>query len=117
MNRILEAYRARQRRRPADIKAPDGFTLGGLRLVRKDATILFGRSWWKVPDEWIGKNVWVHVVDHLGEKIEAAPPGLHIYDALSEHREQIFRPVRTDRPDAAPGYRRADYKAWASRGA
>lgn len=102
-------------RRDNDIKAPDGFTLGGLRLVRRDGTILFGRSWWKVPDDWIGEKVWVHVVDHLGVKIDVAPPGLYIFDALLNHRDQVLRPERTDRPDAAPGYRSPDHKAWGVR--
>lgn len=99
MNRILEAYRARRNKPSADIKAPDGFTLGGLRLVRKDGTILFSRGWWKVPDEWIGEKVWVHVADCYGIEIEVAPPGIHIYCALLDHREKVIRPKRVEKSE------------------
>lgn len=105
----------RRSRRERDIKAPDGFTLGGLRLVRKDGTILFGRGWWKVPDEWIGQEVWCHVVDMYGVDLDVAPPGYSIFDALMNHRDLVVRPERTERRDAKPAYRRADHKAWADR--
>jgi hypothetical protein len=101
--------------RSADIKAPDGFTLGGLRKVRKDGTILFGRGWWKVPDEWIGEDVWVHVADCYGIELDVAPPGMHIHEALLNHRELVVRPDRTDRRDAKPCFRTSDHKAWTSR--
>lgn len=103
-----------------DIKAPDGFLLGGVRRVRKDGTILFQRGWWKCPDEWIGKDIWVH--EHVDggpfERmvkcgVEAAPPGIHIYEARLKKRSIVLEPA--DRPDARPGYRTAANKAWVER--
>lgn len=91
-----------------DIKAPDGFLLGGLRRVRSDGTILFQRGWWKAPDAWIGQSVWVHDCE---DGIEAAPPGMHIYTARLELKAVFCD--RTERSDAKPCYRNAAHKAWA----
>jgi len=109
-------------RRDNDIKAPDGYTVGGLRLVRKDGTILFNRGWWQAPKEWAGEKVWVHEewkwVSGQGETLvlEVAQPGLHIYEA------KIMRPEpftiicdRTERPDARPANRLKWKKVWANR--
>lgn len=96
-----------------DIKAPDGYLLGGLRRVRRDSTILFQRGWWRAPDAWIGYDVWVHCMDAGAGDLEAAPPGWHIYDARSA--KNTFRLPRTDRDDANPGYRLPAHKAWANR--
>lgn len=107
----------RQRTHPSerDIKAPDGFTLAGLRRVRADGTLLFGRSWWTCPAEWIGMRVWVHVTDCHGAEIEAAPPGVHIYTAQMDLT--TMKLTRADRADAKPVYRRPEHKAWAARSA
>lgn len=96
--------------RENDIKAPDGFLLGGLRRVRADGTILFQRGWWQAPKEWAGKDVWVHDEDG---GLEVAPPGMHIYTAISEGKTVLCQ--RTKRPDAKPGYRKSEHKAWAAR--
>ncbi len=110
------------RGRANDIKAPDGFMLGGLRLVRGDGTILFSRGWWQAPLDWAGEKVWVHErwIGVLGFSsasealfLEVAPPGFHIYEARSRGTTVICE--RTDRPDAKPAFRRADHKAWAAR--
>jgi hypothetical protein len=93
-----------------DIKAPDGFLLGGLRRVRADGTILFQRGWWSAPKEWAGKSVWVHDADG---GIEAAPPGVHIYTAQSKGSAVFCE--RTERGDAKPGYRKPAHKAWHER--
>jgi hypothetical protein len=100
----------RSRRHNFDIKAPDGYTLGGLRLVRSDATVLFQRGWWKTPDGWVGERIWIH---ESHEGVEAAPPGYHIYEAQGK---QIAVPLlRTERPDAERGFRKASSKAWLER--
>lgn len=97
-----------------DIKAPDGYLLGGLRLVRRDGSVLFHRMWWRCPKEWVGERIWVHVDDDMGlDTISAAPPGQHIYRAQSDGEAQTLYPV--ERPDAKPGFRRAAHKAWAGR--
>ena len=106
-----------------DIKAPDGYTLGGLRKVRKDGTILFGRGWWEAPDEWVGEEVWVHEhwtlrssTDGFGGEmlmLEAAPPGEHIYSARRAGTTVLCD--RTKRPDAAPTYRRALHREFAAK--
>jgi hypothetical protein len=104
-----------------DIKAPDGYVLGGLRKVRRDGTILFQRGWWKAPDKWAGEMVWVHEtwvhVPGYGEtlKIEAAHPGLHIYEARYMRPPHTVICERTDRRDAAAGYRKPEHKAWAAK--
>jgi hypothetical protein len=110
-------------RRANDIKAPDGFLLGGLRLVRRDGTILFQRGYWQAPLEWAGEKVWVHEEwvnepghsgrDHL--VLEAAAPGRHIYEARTMSPPHTVLCERTDRPDAKPGYRIPAHKAWATR--
>lgn len=102
-----------------DIKAPDGYLLGGRRLVRKDGTILFQRGYWQAKKDWVGEMVWVH--EHLlshgyGKEtyvLEAAPPGEHIYSARISRTQIICE--RTERPDAKPAFRRAEHKAWAAR--
>jgi len=108
-------------RRDNDIKAPDGYTLGGLRLVRKDGTILFNRGYWQAPVKWAGEKVWVHEewvargsywrAEEIA--LEAANPGLHIYEARSMGHTVICE--RTEKPDAKPVYRSASRKAWAAR--
>lgn len=105
----------RRRSRPRseqDIKAPDGYTLGGMRLVRSDATVLFGRQYWPVPKEWIGERIWVHVADCYGCELEVAPPGQHIYNArLNLNSQIISETVR----EARHCYRRPENRAWAER--
>ena len=103
-----------------DIKAPDGYTLGGLRLVRKGGLILFNRGYWQVPEEFVpafeGEKVWVHedwiYVSGKGETltIEAANPGLHIYEARS--MKMTVTCFGSDKPDARPIARTAARKAW-----
>jgi hypothetical protein len=99
-------------KREADIKAPDGFILGGIRRIRKDGTILFQRGWWRAPAEWIDQDVWVHCSDSGAGDLEIAPPGLHIYTARSQ-RKTVWG-QRTTRKDAQPTFRKADIKAWAA---
>lgn len=97
-----------------DIKAPDGYLLGGLRRVRSDGTVLFARGWWRAPDEWAGEHVWLHVLEGEGifDKIELASPGLHIYEARQMGHTVLAE--RTARDDAAPVFRNPARKAWAS---
>lgn len=114
-----------RRRHDNDIKAPDGYTLGGLRLVRSDATILFNRGWWLAPKAWASQKVWVHeewlnttdtgewCPEHL--VLEAASPGLHIYEARMMKPPHTVICERTERPDARDVYRRPDRKAWIAR--
>lgn len=105
------------RRDNYDIKAPDGYTLGGLRLVRKDGTILFGRGWWQAPTDWAGEKVWVHEEWDVDDKLvlEAAHPGIHIYEARMMQPPYTVFCERTERADARPVYRHPDLKAWAQR--
>jgi hypothetical protein len=105
-------------RRDHDIKAPDGYLLGGQRKVLRDRTILFQRGYWgPVPAEWVGERVWVHEDSDLSWPhegyLDVAPPGLHIYAARVD--QVAVRADRTERPDAKPAYRRADRKAWSAR--
>lgn len=95
-----------------DIKAPDGFLLGGLRRVRSDGTILFQRGWWQAPKEWVGEEVWVHCTDGGAGDLEVAPPGQRIYSAQLAGTTVIA--PRTDRPDAKPGWRRPSHKEWSA---
>lgn len=102
-------------RRDNDIKAPDGFLLGGLRWVRSDGTILFQRGYWQAPKEWAGEKVWVHCNDGgAAGDLDAAPPN---YDSIYRARldQKTVLCPRTDRPDAKLGWRRADKKAWLAR--
>jgi hypothetical protein len=100
--------------RDHDIKAPDGFLLGGQRLVRRGGVILFQRGYYQAPAEWTGDYVWVHCSTDSGAwDIEIAPPGLHIYTARSQRKTVLG--ARTKRPDAKPGFRRPENKAWVSR--
>lgn len=93
-----------------DIKAPDGFLLGGLRKVRDDGTVLFHRGYWQCPKEWAGERIWLHVIDSLIGGVEAAPPGIHIYRAQQSSQAVTLKQI--DRPDAKPGYRNPHHKAW-----
>lgn len=113
--------------RDNDIKAPDGYTLGGLRKVRLDGTILFGRGYWGPVSfkDWIGEKVWVHEEwkqtndggDYVGEHVvlEVANPGLHIYEARSMKPPHTVFLEASGRTDAAPVYSLAHRKAWAAR--
>ena len=112
--------------REHDIKAPDGYLLGGLRSVRRDGTILFHRMFWTAPKEWAGARVWVHVTDGMAlNTIDAARPGLHIYEARAmtstctvgqkSDPTACIELLPQDRPDAKPGYRSAHMKAWVNR--
>lgn len=101
-------------REAADIKAPDGFLLGGERIVRQDGTILFQRGWWQAPKEWAGEYVQVHCTDSGAGDLEVAPPGYHSIYAAQMDLTTILCP-RTDRDDARPGIRNADRKAWNAR--
>ncbi len=85
-------------RRENDIKAPDGFLIGGLRTVRRDGTILFQNGWWQVPLEWAGEKVWVHCTDGGAGDLEVAPPGWTLWARGCDSRN-IFAP-RTKRPDS-----------------
>lgn len=96
-----------------DVKAPDGFLLGGERLVRQDGTILFQRGWWQAPKEWAGEYVQVHCTDGGAGDLEVAPPGYSSFPAAQWKNVTILCP-RTERPDAKPGYRRASHKRWAA---
>lgn len=106
-----------------DIKAPDGYVLGGLRKVRKGGLILFNRGYWQVPESFIsafeGEKVWVHEawVGSLEESekiaIEVANPGLHIYEARSMRMTVICHAA--DKRDAKPIARTPDRKAWFAR--
>lgn len=105
-------------RRDHDIKAPDGYTLGGLRRVLKDRTIRFNRGYWgPVPQEWVGERVWVHEDSELQWPytgyLDVAPPGKHIYAARLDG--DAVRADRTARPDAKAGYRKAAHKEYAAR--
>ncbi|NTF23546.1 hypothetical protein G6L37_34815 [Agrobacterium rubi] len=97
-----------------DIKAPDGFLLGGVRRVRKDGTILFQRGYWAIPEadreRFIGEDVWCHIFDkngpgerHKGEALEVAEPGYHIFDAKSLRMTVLAE--RTEKADAKPALR------------
>ena len=99
-------------RHEQDIKAPDGYTLGGMRRVRSDGTVLFGRQYWPVPNEWIGHRIWVHVADGYGCELEVAPPGQHIYKARIDGSVQFIRDTVRD---ARHCYRRPENRAWAER--
>ena len=103
--------------RDHDIKAPDGFLLGGLRKVRSDGTILFQRGYWQAPKDWAGQDVWVHEgADMFGKgTLHAAPPGMHIYRARMDRIHVVCE--RTEKRDAKPGYRNAVNEAWAARNA
>ena len=106
-----------------DIKAPDGYTLGGMRKVRNGGLILFNRGYWQVPEGFLdlfeGERVWVHEawVGSLegGEKValEVANPGLHIYEARMMKMTVIC--YAADKADAKNIARSAHRKAWFSR--
>jgi hypothetical protein len=110
--------------RDNDIKAPDGFLLGGIRRVRKDGTILFQRGYWELPeadkDRFIGEDVWCHILDRNGpgqrdkkDALEVADPGYHIYEARTRKRTVIAE--RNEKPDAKPGFRSQHLKLWHAR--
>ena len=106
-----------------DIKAPDGYLLGGYRLVRRDGSILFQRGYWSIPDDYIqefaGMKVWVHEAwlwaSSGGERLclEVAHPGLHIYEARTANMTVFAE--RNNRPDAKSGARLKWRKDWESR--
>lgn len=110
-----------------DIKAPDGYVLGGRRKVRKDGTILFNRGWWQAPVEWAGETVWVHEYTGLQWnppiQLQVAPPGMDLW-RCAYHTQEWFkaRPSerniicdRTERPDAKPVFRHPDHVAWSEK--
>jgi hypothetical protein len=97
-----------------DIKAPDGFLLGGERAVRQDGTILFQRGWWQAPKEWAGEYVWVHCTAGGAGDLEVAPPGYSSVYAAQRDGKTILCP-RTKRPDAKPGLRKPSLKAYFAR--
>lgn len=100
--------------RQNDITAPDGYVVGGLRLVRADGSILFNRGWWQAPIEWAGEKVWVHEESKGGYIfLDVAPPGVHIYSSRLEQSNTLCE--RTKRPDAKPNYRSQWRKDWAAR--
>lgn len=98
-----------------DIKAPDGYLLGGERVVRPDGTVLFQRGWWQAPMEWAGEYVWVHCTDGGAGDLEVAPPGYSSFYRAQLDRVTIFC-SRTGRPDAKLGWRNPTKLAWANRG-
>lgn len=101
-------------RKNNDIKAPDGFLLGGLRRVRKDGIILFQRGWWQAPKEYAGELVWVHCCEGGAGDLEVAPPGYRsIYTAQLERNTTFCS--RTPRPDAKPGVRQQWLKEYYER--
>jgi hypothetical protein len=83
-----------------DIKAPDGFLLGGIRRVRKDGTILFQRGYWELPEadkeRFIGEDVWCH-----------------IYDAKAERKTVLAE--RNTKPDAKPALRKRTLRDYSQR--
>lgn len=89
-----------------DIKAPDGFLLGGLRRVHKDGAILFQRGYWQAPIEWAGERVWVHegfastTDDSIA--LQAWPPGVRIW---TQGADTVLCGPVPGRSDAKPGYR------------
>lgn len=95
-----------------DIIAPDGYHLGGYRVVRKDGTILFNRGWWQAPLDWAGEKVWVHETVDFG--LEAAQPGLHIYEAQGMRPPHTVMCERTERPDARDSRRATTLRALSS---
>lgn len=110
--------------RDNDIKAPDGFLLGGIRRVRKDGTILFQRGYWELPEadkeRFVGEDVWCHILDRNGvgqrdmtDALVVAEPGYHIYEARS--LKKIVIAERNEKPDAKPGFRNPHHKAWHTR--
>ena len=100
-----------------DIKAPDGYLLGGLRRVRKDGTILFQRGYWQAPVSGAGQEVWVHEyyaptdMRCSSQMVKAWTPGVNIWN--DEGGFHICD--RTDRKDAKPGYRDPTHIAWHNR--
>lgn len=99
--------------RDHDIKAPDGFLLGGERRVRKGGVILFQRGWWQLPEDFAeqGEYCWVHCTDSGIGDLEVAPPGYSSFFAAVSDRKTIMAP-RTERADAKSGYRDPRVKAW-----
>lgn len=101
-------------RETRDIKAPDGYLIGGERLVRRDGTVLFQRGWWQCPTEWAGEYIMLHALADGDENIEIAPPGYHsIYQAQLD-RKTILAP-RTNRRDAKSLLRNPVHVAWRDR--
>ena len=98
-----------------DIMAPDGYLLGGERLVRKGGVILFQRGWWQLPDGFAqdGEYCWVHEAGPASD-LEVAPPGYRNFFKAQMDLKTIFAP-RTDRRDAKPGIRAKWRKDWMAR--
>lgn len=103
-------------KRENDIKAPDGYLLGGERRVREGGVVLFQRGWWQLPAGFAdrGEYVWVHCTDGGAGDLEVAPAGYRCFWTAQSDRKTVFA-SRTDRPDARPGYRRPEHKAWAAK--
>jgi len=102
--------------RDNDIKAPDGFLLGGERRVRAGGIILFQRGWWQLPEGWAqqGEYCWVHTIDSGVGGLEVAPPGYRtFYSAVTDKVTCIAE--RTSRKDAKSGLRKPERKAWEKR--
>lgn len=98
-----------------DIKAPDGFLLGGERVVRKGGVILLQRGWWQLPKGFAeqGEYCWVHSTDGGAGDLEVAPPGYRDFYMAQAYDATILVP-RTSRPDAKPVFRSAHTKALAA---
>jgi len=97
--------------REHDIKAPDGYLLGGYRRVHKDGAILFQRTYWQAPVEWAGERVHVHADEGSFDGIHAAPPGSQIFHARWKGYAEWCPAL--DRKGAKPGYRKPLHKKWA----
>lgn len=108
-------------KRPNDIKAPDGFLIGGERAVRPGGVVLFQRGWWHAPEleDCVGEYVWVHEEWTYGgydERLvlKVAPPGYRSYFRAAVEGK-TFIAERTSRPDAKNVWRNPVHKAWAER--
>ena len=101
--------------REHDVKAPDGYLLGGERRVRAGGVILFQRGWWKLPEGFAeqGEYCHVHCTDGGAGDLEVAPPGYSSFPHAASAGVTVRAP-RTERPDAKPGYRAKHHKSWAT---
>lgn len=99
--------------RDHDIKAPDGYLLGGERRVRAGGVILFQRGWWQLPDGFAqqGEYCWVLCTDGGAGDLEVAPPGYRCFFTAASDGVTIRAP-RTERADAKPGYRLKHTRRW-----
>lgn len=100
-------------KRENDVKAPDGFLLGGERRVRKGGVVLFQRGWWQLPEGFAeqGEYVQVHCTEGGAGPLEVAPPGYNSFPHAVCDGKTVLCP-RTDRGDAKPGYRTKAHRAW-----